>query len=266
MASIDPLTGDELYLNSILTIALADVRQYLTDFAANPEYLSKMRLAFGNSLADDAALNLGEAWQSSDFSIIGSIQFLSSQQLNGANGAYAAATDTIYLSQEFVVDRKDNPEAIVSLLLEEIGHRIDRSLNEDSAGDEGAIFSALVRGTILSEIELQQLKSEDDTATIILNGQALQIEQDQTIPADPGGNDLATAADLGLLGSTPIIVNDFLGDFNRLYQDYGDFFKFELAENSTLNLQTTGASDRLWLRIYDIQGFQKAALHSCGMV
>lgn len=77
-------------------------------------------------------------------------------------------------------------------------------------------------------------------------------------PADPGENDLETAANLGILSSTPITVNDFLGDFNGLYQDYGDYFKFELAENSLVNLQITGASDRVLLRIYDSQGIQKA--------
>ncbi len=43
--------------------------------------------------------------------------------LNGANGAYAAATNTIYLSHEFV--EQQDLGAIVNLLLEEIVHFID---------------------------------------------------------------------------------------------------------------------------------------------
>jgi Ca2+-binding RTX toxin-like protein len=193
MTAINPLSSNNLALEPIVSLALEEVRQYLRTFAARPEFFSQMRSLFGESFSDEAALNLAQAWQTGDFSIIGAIQFLSSSELNGANGAYASATDTIYLSREFV--QKQDVSAIASLLLEEIGHRIDRLLNsEDSAGDEGAIFSALVRGESLSEAELAQLKAEDDRGTISLNRQAIAVEQ-QNFTGDGNNNNISGTAE-----------------------------------------------------------------------
>jgi hypothetical protein len=49
-----------------------------------------------------------------------------------------------------------NPEAIAAVLLEEIGHFVDSKINfSDAPGDEGAIFSALVRGVELDKAEFQ---------------------------------------------------------------------------------------------------------------
>ena len=48
---------------------------------------------------------------------------------------------------------------------------------EDSAGDEGTLFAALVQGKSLTEAEVVQLRQEDDSATIVVDGQAVNIEQ-----------------------------------------------------------------------------------------
>ncbi|MEI2423287.1 amidase, partial [Arthrospira platensis SPKY2] len=73
---------------------------------------------------------------------------VSAADINGSNGAFAAATNNIYqIGRAFVAENADNPEAIVSVLLEEIGHYIDSQINiSDTPGDEGAIFSGLVQG------------------------------------------------------------------------------------------------------------------------
>jgi hypothetical protein len=68
-------------------------------------------------------------------------------------------------------------------LLEEYGHFIDAHINQtDSAGDEGDIFSNLVRGNSLSAGTLQALKGENDWATITVGGQSIEIEQALTSP------------------------------------------------------------------------------------
>jgi Ca2+-binding RTX toxin-like protein len=71
-------------------------------------------------------------------------------------------------------------------LLEELGHSIDARINtQDSAGDEGEIFSNLVRGNRLSATQIAQLKAEDDRAIININGRSIVVEQ-----ANPtAGND-----------------------------------------------------------------------------
>ena len=59
-------------------------------------------------------------------------------------------------------------------MFEEIGHAIDQRLNssKDSAGDEGAVFSALLRGVSAPENEL----SEDDLRNIYINGELVEVE------------------------------------------------------------------------------------------
>ncbi|MFM6913081.1 MAG: hypothetical protein ACKPKT_08180, partial [Dolichospermum sp.] len=61
---------------------------------------------------------------------------------------------------------------------EEYGHFVDAHINQtDSAGDEGDIFSNLVRGNSLSAGTLQALKGENDHATITLDGHSIEVEQ-----------------------------------------------------------------------------------------
>ncbi|MDB9466963.1 Calx-beta domain-containing protein, partial [Dolichospermum circinale] len=100
--------------------------------------------------------------------------------LGNANGAYASSNNQIYLSANFLAT--STAEAISAVLLEEIGHFIDGHINiSDSAGDEGAIFAELVQGNSLDTQTLQALKAEDDHATITINGQNIQVEQNSVI-------------------------------------------------------------------------------------
>ena len=99
-----------------------------------------------------------------------------SQDLNGAMGVYVIETDQIFLSESFLLT--STQDQIVAVLLEEIGHGLDARLNQtDSPGDEGAIFSALVRGQSLSEPQLAVLQAENDQATLLLDDQWVTVEQ-----------------------------------------------------------------------------------------
>jgi Ca2+-binding RTX toxin-like protein len=87
-------------------------------------------------------------------------------------------------------------ESLVKVILEEIGHYVDAQINPvDSAGDEGAIFASLVLGETLSTQELQALKAEDDTAYITLNGQQIQIEQQNFTGTNGNDNITGTSGD-----------------------------------------------------------------------
>jgi RHS repeat-associated protein len=140
-----------------------------------------MELAFGQGVN---VSELQAAWAAGDFRGLPKIEVRSRSDINGAYGAYAAALDTIFISEEFLNQNAGNVDAIASVLLEEIGHAVDGRLNEsDSLGDEGAIFSALVRGETLSAQELAALRAEDDTATVTLDGQVVEIEQNTSTSA-----------------------------------------------------------------------------------
>jgi hypothetical protein len=172
--NLDLLLTDS-YLDQTLLSVAEKAGLYLKNFANDEEFVTKMRLAFGETLETGVILNLGNAWKNEDFSIVPTITILSSAELHGANAAYAVATNTIYLSREFV---NNNQDSLVDVFLEELGHRIDALLNKiDSAGDEGAIFTALVKGEDLSSEQLQKLKEENDSNIIIVDGQSVQVEQ-----------------------------------------------------------------------------------------
>lgn len=167
-SSVDLLTGQ----------AMSEVYGDLSKFAADPDFAAKLNVPFGENWDAAAAKTLAEAWFKGDFSDIPPVKVVSSAEIGGANGAFAAATDTIYLSRELLAG--GNLGAIADVLLEEIGHSVDARLNvTDSPGDEGAIFGAIVQGKELSEGELQGLKSKDDTATVVLGGEDTTIEMNQ---------------------------------------------------------------------------------------
>ena len=167
-SSVDLLTGQ----------AMSEVYQDLSKFAADPNFVAKLNVSFGENWDAAGAKALAEAWFQGDFSDIPQVKVVSSAEIGGANGAFVAATDTIYLSKEFLAGNAANPAAVADVLLEEIGHSVDARLNvTDSPGDEGAIFSRVVQGKELSQGELQGLKSEDDTANVLFNGQVMSIEK-----------------------------------------------------------------------------------------
>jgi Ca2+-binding RTX toxin-like protein/archaellum component FlaF (FlaF/FlaG flagellin family)/gas vesicle protein len=174
-------TGKDVRVSRILEEALQAAKERLGKFATDPEFMAKMQLAFGSRFDLAAAGALGENWLNGDFGIIPGIEIRAAGEINGANGAYVGATNTIYISAEFLSQNATNLESVSRVLLEEIGHAVDWELNEyDTPGDEGAIFSALASGAVLSEAQLAQLRGEDDTAVVSLDGERIGIEQ-----ADP---------------------------------------------------------------------------------
>ena len=101
-----------------------------------------------------------------------------------ANGAYAISTNKIYLSDQFV--NTASQQSLEAVILEEFGHFVDAQVNTtDTKGDEGELFSALVQGKVLSTEQIQQLKTIDDTATVTIDGQVIEIEQASV--SDSGG-------------------------------------------------------------------------------
>jgi hypothetical protein len=169
-SSVDLLTGQ----------AMSEVYGDLSKFAAAPDFVAKINLAFGENWDAAGAKALAEGWFNGDFSDIPSVKVVSSAEIGGANGAFAAATDTIYLSKEFLSPNGTNSVAVADVLLEELGHWVDSRLNvTDTPGDEGAIFSRIFQGKDLSQDELQALKGEDDREVVAIDGQDTTIEMSQ---------------------------------------------------------------------------------------
>ena len=185
--SVNPVTSStdnlsqsntaDLLTGLVLEKAQKIARTYLKNFANTADFNQDMKLAFGDDIDLAAALTLVQA-ASGNTKNLPRVTVISSSQINKANGAFDSLNGEIYLSKEYIKQNANNPDAVASVLLEEMGHFIDSRINiVDAAGDEGEIFAAVVRGKELSQPEIIALKSEDDTATIILGGKTVFIEQ-----------------------------------------------------------------------------------------
>jgi len=150
--------------------------------AANDAWFtSTIAVAFGVGADADT---FRVAWLNGDKTTMPTIEICCASQLNGANGAFAADTNKIYIAQEFIDAHMIYPDSITAVLLEEYGHFIDSQINDcDSEGDEGDIFARLVQTRFISQSELDALKTEDDTATATLDGRLVQIEQNTSLNA-----------------------------------------------------------------------------------
>ena len=134
--------------------------------------------AFGNAFDRSVADILLQNWQAKDFTEFPEIELISRSEINNANGAYAKDTKTIYLAKELLL--QGNRELIATVILEEYGHHLDTLLNQvDTPGDEGALFSALVRGKKLTPEQLQTIRVENDNAIVVLNGQPVRVRIEQ---------------------------------------------------------------------------------------
>ena len=105
-------------INSLPTI-LPTIQLFLQDLAQDSlRFNDIFEESFGDGLNQNFAETLRSQWASGDFSQLPTIEILASD-MNGALGAYASSTNTIYLAQ-FLVDGSQ-PELLSSVLLEEIG-------------------------------------------------------------------------------------------------------------------------------------------------
>ena len=241
-SSVDLLTGQ----------AMSEVYGNLSKFVAGPDFVAKMNLAFGENWDAAGAKVLAEGWFQGNFSDIPPVKVVSSAEIAGANGAFAAATNTIYLSKEFLTQNSANPAAVADVLLEEIGHSVDARLNvTDSQGDEGAIFAAVVQGKELSEGELQALKGEDDTATVAIDGHEYLVEKQ----LNDGNDTLNTASSLGI-GAW--FQGNGVDSTNRSSSiggsDLNDYYTFSLNNTSQVDLTLKGLQADADLQLLDKNG------------
>lgn len=153
----------------VLTSAL----NYLQSFAylGNSEIL--LQKVFGDQVSFDRLL---DGWQWGQFLSLPTLRFVPTAQINDAQGAFAANANTLYLSEELLT--QGNVFTLTQVFLEEYGHYLDSQLNhEDTPGDEGEYFAAVVMGQPLSDLDILRLQSENDWAIVTLDGQPTVIEQ-----------------------------------------------------------------------------------------
>ncbi|TAG02079.1 MAG: hypothetical protein EAZ45_12160, partial [Oscillatoriales cyanobacterium] len=110
------LTDDEFFGTEVgtgvedgaLSMGSAIAQNTLSSLATTPDFLAQMQVAFGNSFDVEKAVKLASAWAQGDFSEFPEIEIRSEAEINGALGAFAAATGKIYLSREFLAKNAGN--------------------------------------------------------------------------------------------------------------------------------------------------------------
>ena len=172
------ISADSSPTNILNSQVMPTVYQDLQRFAAEPNLSEKLKLTYGSDYNVQAVQTILDNWLIGDFSTIPSIELVERVDLAGANGAFASATNKIYLSKDILTGDITNTGAVEDVIIEEIGHSIDAQVNAvDTPGDEGAIFAATVQGKVLISEELSVLKAEDDSAVVIMGGKPIVIEQ-----------------------------------------------------------------------------------------
>ncbi|TRU57059.1 MAG: calcium-binding protein, partial [Microcystis aeruginosa Ma_QC_Ch_20071001_M135] len=161
-------------MNSSLLPIIPAVDDILFNFAQSDDFYANLATAFGASYDVVKATQLRQQWQSRDFSQLPPIT-VKNLGNSGIFGAYSSSTNKIYISQT-LIDSGD-ATTLKAVLLEEIGHFIDAQINSsDTPGDEGQLFSALVRGEALTGEQIAAIRGENDAATITVDGQAISVE------------------------------------------------------------------------------------------
>jgi Ca2+-binding RTX toxin-like protein len=184
-------------IQQLLSQSFTKATDTLQQFLLNIHSIDQLQVAFGNNFDPNIAIGIATKVQAGDFSFLPSIEIRTVDELGGANGVYDNTNDRILVSSEFLAESIDRPNAIVNLLLEEIGHKFDRLLNGqvDSAGDEGAIFAAIVQGQILSADTLAQLRSEDDHRILTIDGQQVSVEMETWVGTSGDDYHVGSAGD-----------------------------------------------------------------------
>ena len=207
---------------SILKTALAKLRK----FAGRTDFDISLQKIFGVAGEDTALIK--QAWLTENFGTLPNLEIIPSSQINNARGAFAAATNTLYLSEELIKNADLN--AITAVFLEEYGHYLDSILNyQDTAGDEGEYFAAVVTGEDLSPWDIARLQTENDQVVVNLAGQAVPIEQNLPVislgitPINANENNTSGVFTLGRSGDTSgsLTVNYTIGGTATNGTDYG---------------------------------------------
>ncbi len=168
-----------------------------------------------------------------------SVELLDKDTMAGLQGAYAAISpdddERIYLNADWL--KSASATEVEAVLLEELGHAIDRRLNgsNDSSGDEGAIFSALIRGVEIADAE----RSQNDHHILIINGQRIAVEAAAPTLSTAASPELTTITEdtgtpSGQVGTLVSALIDSGGSLNNFSDSDGDLPAIAII-NTNLN-------------------------------
>ena len=133
-----------------------------------------MRQVYG----DKYDVNLAEQYRqralAGDYSWLPDVKFVDACTLHGANGAYNAQEGVVYINKDVAAS---DPHKAAQTFVEEAGHHLDARLNTtDTQGDEGEMFRRVLAGEQLSTQQIEEIRSDDDHGTIVVDGKQVDVE------------------------------------------------------------------------------------------
>jgi hypothetical protein len=130
-----------------------------------------MRTVYGEGYDTGKAEQFRQQALKGDFGWLPPVRTVPAETLNGANGAYDAASGTVLINESL------DPKLAASTYVEEAGHHLDTLLNtEDAAGDEGEMFRRLLSGEKLSPKQIADIRAENDKGIIRIDGKDTEVE------------------------------------------------------------------------------------------
>jgi serralysin len=225
--------------NHQLQAAIDLALNQLHDWIESSGNLQQLDLAFGRKWNRELGLQLIQNW--SNGQQLPEIEVVSADFLNGGSGAFDSTNRKIYISQQLLDRQAQQPNLVSAVILEELGHYFDSQVNQlDSAGDEGAIFSKLIRGEQISSTELVSLQRENDNTQIAFNGKVHNLELSTTY-----GN-ITVDGSLADWTATERLDSAANGTATAGYEVYGKYnantYLFALK-----SAQVIGAGTTIWL-------------------
>jgi hypothetical protein len=236
--------GDASIFATQIPDILGIVRERLQQAASNPDLFVEV---FGNKANTAELQTVRSQWSVGDFSQLPSVQILSAANTNGAFGAYASSTQTMYLSDSLFQSSAAPTNSVLGaagVLVEETFHWLDDRVGTDTQGDEGELAKDLVFGVSLSSSELTRIRAEDDRGFITVNGHLTAVE----MAADYAGNTLGTARNINV-GSATSTFQDWVGS-----TDTNDYYRFNIGNTSNFNLSLNGLTSDADVQLLNSSG------------
>ncbi|HAG85638.1 MAG TPA: hypothetical protein DCL61_32000 [Cyanobacteria bacterium UBA12227] len=238
-------------------------QNWLQTIAKSPQFFDILNQSFSVKSSPSVEA-LRQEWAAGEFEKLPTIEVVSGTTLQGAKGAYATTTNRIYLSTDYLEAYAHQPEAIASVIVEEIGHYLDQYFNgnQDTPGDEGAIFSALVQGVNLSTKQWQLLRSEDDKTTIVMGGKPIEVEQSSGYLITEVADNGPSLYDLDHNPSNRLHVNLAMSGNKIAWQDFRDWDGITLYDGSRNRYTTINSQSQSPIHTFPAISGNKVVFHS----
>jgi hypothetical protein len=92
------------FVNNLVIAGFEDAYGWLQDFANSEDFIVKSQQAFGDRFDPGKLETLQQQWVTESFEALPQFEIRLSEELQGANAAYAGENNTIYFSENVLLN------------------------------------------------------------------------------------------------------------------------------------------------------------------